>query len=353
MSIMQDVVGVWKRQSRKIRSVINDAAMRSPDAEFRMRCKIVRYLAKGRRPSEVRRCLECSESTVYRTAHRFLDHGVEGLSDRREDNGEVKVHEAYVATVLAAVAGRPQEHGYERTTWTQELLVLVAAEKTGVRISCSTMCRLLIRHDVRRGRPKPIVNCPWKKAVKTRRLNEILRLERNLRPDEVLLYVDEVDIHLNPKIGPDYMLRGQQKQVLTPGQNEKRYLAGALNARTGRLAWVEGERKTGALFIALVDHLVKRAYSRVRTIHLVLDNFRIHSSKAVKAAQERWGDKVQFHFLPPYCPDHNRIERLWKDLHDNVTRNHTCLDMEELMIRVTNYLAARRRTGKHRYAQAA
>jgi transposase len=28
------------------------------------------------------------------------------------------------------------------------------------------------------------------------------------------------------------------------------------------------------------------------------------------------------HFLPPYCPDDNRIERLWKDLHDNVTRNH-------------------------------
>ena len=41
----------------------------------------------------------------------------------------------------------------------------------------------------------------------------------------------------------------------TPGKNEKRYLAGALNNRTGRLTWVEGERKTSALFIALVDHL--------------------------------------------------------------------------------------------------
>ena len=33
------------------------------------------------------------------------------------------------------------------------------------------------------------------------------------------------DIHLNPKIGPDYMLRGTQKWVLTPGKNRKRYLA--------------------------------------------------------------------------------------------------------------------------------
>ena len=41
------------------------------------------------------------------------------------------------------------------------------------------------------------------------------------------MFVDEVDIHLNPKIGPDWMLRGQQKTVPTPGQNQKRYLAGA------------------------------------------------------------------------------------------------------------------------------
>lgn len=353
MSIMQEVQRVWKGLSMNMRREINDGAMRAPDAAFRMRCKIVRHLALGRRPSEIRRILECAESSLYRIAHRFIDRGLEGLCDRREDNGEVKVHETYVATVLTAVEGRPQEYGYDRTTWTQELLVLVAQAQTGVRISCSTMCRLLSRCDVRRGRPKPIVDCPWSKRAKTRRLNAIRRLEERLPRGDVLLYVDEVDIHLNPKIGPDYMLRGQQKQVLTPGKNEKRYLAGALNAKTGRLAWVEGDRKTSALFIALVDHLVKRAYARAGAIHLVLDNFRIHSSKAVEAARERWGEKVQFHFLPPYCPDHNRIERLWKDLHDNVTRNHTCSAMDALMVHVNRYLTPRRRTGKHQYTKAA
>ena len=349
MDIMQEVQRVWKSLSARMRREINDGAMRARDAEFRMRCKIVRHLARGQRPSSIRRILECAESSLYRIAHRFIEDGLEGLCDRREDNGEVKVHEAYVATVLAAVAGCPQEYGYDRTTWTQELLILVAAAETGVTISRTTMSRLLGRCDVRRGRPKPTVDCPWSKWSKTRRLNEIRWLEENLPRGDVLLYVDEVDIHLNPKIGPDYMLRGQQKEVRTPGKNEKRYLAGALNARTGRLAWVEGERKTGALFIALVDHLTQRAYCRVGVIHLVLDNFRIHSSKAVEAARKRWGKRVQFHFLPPYCPDHNRIERLWKDLHDNVTRNHTCPDMTTLMIKVNNYLDPRRRTGKHHY----
>jgi transposase len=62
-----------------------------------------------------------------------------------------------------------------------------------------------------------------------------------------------------------------------------------------------------------------------------------------------WDGKVRLHFLPPYCPDHNRIERIWKDLHDNVTRNHGCKDMEELMSEVHQYLRHRRRYGKHSY----
>ena len=49
------------------------------------------------------------------------------------------------------------------------------------------------------------------------------------------------------------------------------------------------------------------------------------------------------HFLPPYCPDDNRIERVWLHLHANVTRNHRCGGMEELMRHVVAYLVARNR----------
>jgi transposase len=317
-----------------------------------MRCKVIRNLVRGELPSTIARILGCGRSQVYRVAHRFVADGVVGLVDRREDNGTAKVTEDFEAFILVAISESPQQFGYQRPTWTQELLVLVMAEQAGVRVSTTTVCRLLARIDVRHGRPKPTVSCPWPKACKTRCLNKIVRLRDNLPSDEVLLYEDEVDIHLNPKIGSDWMLRGQQKEVLTPGQNQKRYLAGAFHPRTRRLMWVEGMQKTGALFIALVDSLC-RTYRGKRRIHIVLDNYKIHSSKAVAAAQLRWGDQVQLHFLPPYCPDHNRIERIWKDLHDNVTRNHTCSSMDELMDRVRDYLQQRRRSGKHKYIQAA
>jgi transposase len=118
----------------------------------------------------------------------------------------------------------------------------------------------------------------------------------------VILYVDEVDIHLNPKIRPDWMLRGTQKTVLTPGKNRKRYLAGALNARTGKLTWGEADRKNSQLFILQLWQLVGRDYPAAKRIHLILDNYRIHSSVQTKAALVRLQGRVVLHFLPPYCP---------------------------------------------------
>src|SRR5581483_12234685 len=98
----------------------------------------------------------------------------------------------------------------------------------------------------------------------------------------VAVYEDEVDIRLNPKVGLDWRGRGQQKEVRTPGQNVKRYLAGALDARTGQLHWVEGPRKTSALFIALLAQL-RQTSARAPVVHVIIDNCRIHDRKIAQA----------------------------------------------------------------------
>ncbi|MGZ3357654.1 MAG: IS630 family transposase [Isosphaeraceae bacterium] len=353
MTVRSRVVQAWQRLSNHVRQIIKKKSMRSGDAVSRLRCKIIMGLVQGKSPTQLVRGGLCSESQVYRVAHRFITEGLQAVADRREDNGEHKVDARYEAELLTVVAGSPQGHGYLRPTWTQELLALVLAERTGRTVSVSTMSRLLKRHRVRLGRPKPAVECPWEKARRQRRLRRIKRLVREAGPEEVVLYVDEVDIHLNPKIGLDWMLRGQQKEALTPGQNEKRYLAGALDARTGKLTWVEGLRKTSLLFLQLLYRLVTRTYRTARTIHVILDNYGIHDSLQVKLALATLSGRVKFHFLPPYCPDHNRIERVWQDLHANVTRNHRCPTMEELMTQVKVYLRTRNQRGRHCYPRAA
>ena len=50
----------------------------------------------------------------------------------------------------------------------------------------------------------------------------------------------------------------------------------------------------------------------------------------MRQALAEWGDRICLHFLPPYCPNHNRIERVWKDLHDNVTRDPLLLPPDSM-----------------------
>lgn len=352
MSIITDVGSVWKSLSKSEQKELNSNAMHYPELKWLMKCKIIRNLVRGHSAAEIAEILGCGRSQVYRIAARFIQGGLAGLVDLREGNGSVKVDEQFIAFIYRAVSLSPPDYGYDRPSWTQELLVIVAEDKLGVRTSTATVSRLLHSLRARHGRPKPYVLCPWNKSARTRRINQIRTLEQGLPAGHHLFYADEVDIHLNPKIGYDWMLEGQQKKVLTPGKNQKRYLAGALDFQTRQLIWVEGSRKNGALFIQMVDHLLS-TYADSEVLHIVLDNVKIHSSKLVQKAKLRWQDRVEFHFLPPYCPDYNRIERYWKDLHDNVTRNHTCRDMDELMLKVTTYLNQRNSAGRHVLAHAA
>lgn len=351
MRLWKKVQQTWQALSRRERRILRSFAKGSPDAGLRCRCKVVLALVQGNSPGKIEETGLASESQVYRMIHRFQEGRLAGLVDRREDNGDSQINWYYESELCEVVAGSPQDYGHRRPTWTQELLIKVLKKRTGIRISVSTMSRLLRRLAIRLGRPKPVVGCPWSKARKTRRLNEIRRLMTAARKGDVFVYEDEVDIHLNPKIGPDYMLRGTQKTVMTPGKNQKRYLAGAMNATTGELSWVEGERKTSTLFLLLLWHLLQEVYPTAKRIYVILDNYRIHSSQQVQLALANMGSRIQLLFLPPYCPDHNRIERVWRDLHANVTRNHRCRTMGQLMGEVRRYLRKKDQHLQQKYLQ--
>jgi transposase len=301
---------------------------------------MVLHAAKGRTMQTIADAVGCSRSWVVRVVSRFRKHGVVGLMDRREDNGTRKVDDDFLARLYEVVEGQPSDYGYARPTWTRELLVEVVAQQTGVRVHVGTMSRALKQIGARRGRPRPTVRCPWPKRRKNRRLRELRALADQPKRGEVVVYADEVDVHLNPKIGLDWMNRGQQKEVVTPGQNQKRYLAGALDAATGQLTCVEGVQKNSSLFVALLAALVEE-YPAARRIHVILDNYRIHHSRMTAVALAHFGRRITLHFLPPYCPNDNRIERVWQDLHAEVTRNHQCKSISDLTDEVWAYLRHR------------
>jgi transposase len=335
------------RMPRIERRILIRLGRRSGDPETAIRFLTVARLASGRSGVQVAHDLDIARSTVIRTGQRFVADGVNGLFDRRRSNGSTKVDERFRRRVAVLLRGSPEDFGWSRPTWTRELLCLQMQRQGWPEVAVCTMGRALARLGARLGTPKPIVLCPWPRDARLQRLAEIHALESRASATEPVLYSDEVDIHLNPKIGRDWMLRGQQRRIVTPGKNRKFYLAGALDVRTGTLHTTGAAKKGAALFCELLQ-LLTTAYPRARRIHLVVDNYVAHSAHAVARTLDELRGRVALHFLPPYCPDANRIERVWQDLHANVTRNHRCKTMNHLLANARRYLLAyqwRRVTG--------
>ena len=126
---------------------------------------------------------------------------------------------------------------------------------------------------------------------------------------------------------------------MTPGQNEKRYRAGAWHLRTGQGHHPVWARKTNGLFRALLEAVeTADPAHRYDWIHVVVDNYKIHKAQAV----QRWlasHRRVELVFLPTYCPKANPIERLFEDTHDKVTGNHTRKQIWRLVEDVKRHLA--------------
>lgn len=326
------LVKLSRTQRREIQTRMNATSNRFEA----LRCRIILLLDEGYCVNEVAGLAGCARATVYRTVYRFEDEGEQGLCDGRKRRAPLKVSPEVIERLLAYLDVVPKDYGWQRCTWTLELLARQLMKDTAVSLSVCHLWRVLKQAGCRRGRPRPALRIPVKGRRKI--LDDIEQLAECASLEHEVLYLDEADIDLNPRIGLTYIKRGEQPLVLTPGKNVKYYIGGALNARTGKVLYAHGPRKNSDLFIDSL-HVINKAYRRAKKIHLILDNYNIHKSGKTRKALETFNGRIQLHFLPPYSPEHNPIERLWKQMHDHVTRNHRHKDMPSLWKDIVQFLA--------------
>lgn len=336
--------------SRPAKRRLAASARSGTDARLRMRYLIVLRSAEGWTQPRIAAALSCSVSLVTETRARWRDEGEAGLIDRCEDNGDRKADDRYARELLEIVARPSTDLGYGRPTWTLRLLIQTMKQRTGVEISLTTMSRLLKR--LRPESPKPQAPCPWSQRARKRRVESLRRTIQALPRNQCAVWEDETDVDLNPRLGKDWMPPGVRRSVMTPGKNVKRQLAAAMDATTGRLVWVEGKKKDSGLFIDLLRKILNR-YRDKRVIHVILDNYGIHASKRTRAWLAERGARIKLHFLPPYCPDDNRIEvGLWRQMHAAVTYNHTQTHIDDLIAGVRSWLIRRDRATRAQLAKS-
>jgi putative transposase len=303
---------------------------KDPSPCVRLRVHVILLLSEGHAWSVICAVLFCSTATVARWKARFERGGIDALLGQKR--GRASVLAAWALVVVAWVRTRtPRDFGYCRSRWACATLVLVLRDTHRVRVSDDTVRRMLRREGLVWRRPRPVPGrADPRRAYKLRKVRELLR---DLPPDEAAVFQDEVDLNLNPEIGCMWMPRGEQAEVLTPGTNVKRYLAGSMSWRTGEVVETLGPKRDADLFVRHLDDL-RRRFRRYRVIHVICDNARFHTpegSRVVRGYLATWGHRVKLHFLPAYSPKDNPIERVWWHLREQITRNHQCRDIDELV----------------------
>ena len=94
----------------------------------------------------------------------------------------------------------------------------------------------------------------------------------------------------------------------------------AVRGERGAAGELEALTIDAASTIRLLE-LIEALYPMLVLIHVFLDNARYHHAKLVREWLARPGCRIKLHFIPPYCPHLNPIERLWGLMHRNVTHN--------------------------------
>jgi transposase len=304
--------------------------------------------AAGRTPSEVATVLFCSRSSVYRIVRAYragtlrFDEAAEYAPQQRRLR---LLTPSLKRSVQALLKTAPRAFGWCRTRWSCAALAAELQIRRGIQVSAETLRHWL--HDL---------GWEWKRAKLVAKDDDPHRVEKlarirlafeQLRAGAALFFADELDISLLPKVGYQWMPKGEQVEVMTPGTNEKRYLAGALDLTAGTITHCVWYRKQTGLFLDLLEAL-DRTHPAPLFSHLtvVADNAKLHHAQKVQqwlAAHPRF----ELLYLPTYCPRANPIERAFGDVHDKCTRNHTRKRMWHLVQDVTRPL---RRNGPWRYA---
>lgn len=147
-------------------------------------------------------------------------------------------------------------------------------------------------------------------------INLYKELKASLPLDEEILFIDSVHPTHNVKAGYGWILKGVVKQVATNTGRSRININGAYNPGNKDVIFREDEKiNAHSTAMLIVDIMAK--YPEAKKIHIILDNAAYNRAKLIQLFGKH--KRINLIYLPPYCPNLNLIERLWRFLYKKVT----------------------------------
>lgn len=149
--------------------------------------------------------------------------------------------------------------------------------------------------------------------------------------NEPIVFIDGVHPTMQSKAAHGWIKTGKEKILPTTASRTRINLMGAIELATMVVITREYKTINGDAIINFLD-AIKATYSEASTVHVILDQAGYHRSDEVKAHAEKIG--VTLHYLPPYSPNLNPIERLWKVMNERVRNNRFFETAKEFKVRI-------------------
>jgi len=249
--------------------------------------------------AKIAEALLIHEKSIKRYIDDYLDDDKLKLQSRGSDS---YLSDEQTASLI--------QHLCDVTYLHQHQIIAYIKKEFDIQYSIPGINKWLHQHKFSYKKPKGVPH-KFDEEKQAQFIKDYERLKSTLAPDERLLFMDAVHPTQATKITAGWIKKGEDKAIKTTGSRTRINIVGAIELGSLDKAVIKEYEKTvnGEAIVDFLDN-IRKSYLDCGTIKLVLDGAGYHRSEIVKAAAERLN--IELITLPPYSPNLNPIERLWK-----------------------------------------
>lgn len=225
-------------------------------------------------------------------------------------------------------------HLIQKTYLKVKEIIAYVQQTFGKTYSRSGMTSWLVAHGFTYKRPQKV---PGKinPEEQAKFVEQYKQLKDSLGPDAEIYFMDAVHPEHQSQAVRGWIKKGEIKTLQTSGKQLRLHFAGALNLEGMKFAIEEYETVDADAIIDFFKKLENQ--SKASVIHVILDNAR--SNKNKKLDEYLKTSKIRVHYLPPYSPNLNPIERLWKILREVALHNRYYPNSKECFAAIRSFFS--------------
>jgi transposase len=195
----------------------------------------------------------------------------------------------------------------------------------GISYSVAGLTEWLKRHGFSYKKPTLV---PGKANAEKQKkwLEEYQALKAKLPPNETICFTDGVHPTHNVQLAYGWIKKGGSKEIPANSGRSRINLTGAIDIFSHKVVVQEDKTLNAEATIRFFKKL-ERAFPKKTKVHVFCDNAGYYRNKLVTKYLET--SKIDLHFLPPYSPNLNPIERLWKWMKEKTVYNSYYKEFED------------------------